>query len=693
MPAAIPAVVSIAASYAASSAIATYVGSTILGSTLLAAAVSKGVGFIASQAVSGLISPKAKAAKSGNSTSPQYPYVDNGVKTTTRNSIEFRDYVYGETRKAGTLLFEKTTSSGYNNKGEIKTGRDAYLHQIIAAAGHEIQQFEEFYLDDDLLTIDSSGWVTNAKYTKNSDTEPAKGAVLFVSTGYPAENATGSGTSASIYINTAYATATSYMGAGDLIQVAGLADNAYNGQFIITSIASHAAGLGTRVNYTTDTTITTASLSQTGMSFGIGAIGFRGTTAYCYNNSGHGLIASDKVFISEASPDVFNNDETTVLAAPTTRTFTYQLSEVPIYSSVSGTFQRRNGTNEALVYIKSFLGTDAQNLGLDIDINDKMPDVLLSTDRFAGIACVYIRLYDSSSFTSSPNLTFKIKGAKVYDPRTGSLAYSDNAILCQMDYLHRKIGENKNVPIGIGLNYDTVNNISSDLDLDFISDQADIADEEVATLSSTQTQFNIAGTVSLGEQPIDILSLMIPCTQGAITYYDFLVKLHCAAYEPVQHSVDETWLNGAIEVQVEGDKQNLVNTVKTLFNDEDQKYYADDMPKYQDATALAEDNDEVLTEDLQMPFITNIERAQRLGKLYLKQNRASRRNYTVSLNPKGCVIAPFDTISLTYERWGFSNKIFKVIGYSEGLLNEGVNVILREEDPSIYDWDASEASI
>lgn len=701
MPAAAPIIIGAVASQAAAGISATIAGA-ILSSTGafisdavflgLSGVISAGIGGIASMAASSLLTPKAKAQRTGTNSNSIYPYVDNGVKTTERNTVQSRQVIYGQTKVSGTLLLEKLTSSGVNNNGDNKSGRDSYLHQIIAYATHECESFEELYLDDDVLEIDSDGWVLNAKYTTNSDTFTPKAFEAYSLNPYTATNATGTGTTATIYIDLSFATASTIMGAGDLLQVEGFADSAYNCQGVISSIASHAAGAATQVVYTTTSSITTSPISQVGSSMAINPIGYIGTTAYGYNSTGHGLNSGDNVYIYDASPAQYNKDRTSVTDVPTTRTFTYRISSVTS-TSQTGTFQRRNGTEEALVNVQKFLGASGQNLGTDADIADLMPDTLTATDYFKGICCVYVRFYDASKFTAAPQLTALIKGAKLYDPRDGSLAYSNNSALVVMDYLTRKIGENSNKPIGVGLHYNTATNASDDLNLDSFSDAADICDEQV-TLSTgaLENRYTINGVVNLGEQPIDVISLMIPTFQGALTDYNFKINIQAAAYEPAIHHIDETWLIGAVSVELDNDKQNLSNTIRAIFNDEDKEYYPDDMPKYQDATFLAEDNNEELSEDLQLPYVKESERAQRLSKLYLQQRRANRKTLKLQLNAKGCVIAPWDNVSFSYARWNWSNRIYKVISISEGLLNEGVTVIMRPDSTAIYDWDSSEAS-
>lgn len=57
--------------------------------------------------------------------------------------------IYGETRVGGVRIYD--VSTGGDNK---------YLHRIIAFAGHEIDSFQEIYLNDRVVTINGSGDVT-----------------------------------------------------------------------------------------------------------------------------------------------------------------------------------------------------------------------------------------------------------------------------------------------------------------------------------------------------------------------------------------------------------------------------------------------------------------------------------------------------------------------------------------------------
>lgn len=69
-----------------------------------------------------------------------------------KQAIMARQTVYGERRIAGNLVYASTTES---NK---------FLHLIFAIAGHEIQSFESFQLNEDTVTLDANGFVKEDKY-------------------------------------------------------------------------------------------------------------------------------------------------------------------------------------------------------------------------------------------------------------------------------------------------------------------------------------------------------------------------------------------------------------------------------------------------------------------------------------------------------------------------------------------------
>lgn len=86
----------------------------------------------------------------------------SGRMVTQRNPIGLRQVIYGTVRVGGNVVFMETTS-GTNDD-------NAFLHMIIAFAGHEVNSIGQIYFDDHALQLDANGDTasTDSKYYQNS---------------------------------------------------------------------------------------------------------------------------------------------------------------------------------------------------------------------------------------------------------------------------------------------------------------------------------------------------------------------------------------------------------------------------------------------------------------------------------------------------------------------------------------------
>ena len=96
-----------------------------------------------------------------------------GLLTNTRQADAPQEIVYGEVRKGGVITYMEAT--GTDNE---------YLHMIISLAGHEINSFEAYYLNDQEVTLDANGFVTESEWIADSD----KKVLIKPFTGSPTQN-------------------------------------------------------------------------------------------------------------------------------------------------------------------------------------------------------------------------------------------------------------------------------------------------------------------------------------------------------------------------------------------------------------------------------------------------------------------------------------------------------------------------
>ena len=83
-------------------------------------------------------------SKTGQRGSAGRGYTVNAIGSALPHQV-----IYGETRIGGGVFYQTTTGTA-----------NRYMHRCIAFAGHEIDSFTTFYLNDEALTLDGSGNVT-----------------------------------------------------------------------------------------------------------------------------------------------------------------------------------------------------------------------------------------------------------------------------------------------------------------------------------------------------------------------------------------------------------------------------------------------------------------------------------------------------------------------------------------------------
>lgn len=126
------------------------------------------------------------------------------------------------------------------------------------------------------------------------------------------------------------------------------------------------------------------------------------------------------------------------------------------------------------VTIKVHLGSPGQVA--DADLIAAAPDKWTSDHRLAGRCYIYCKLvYDQDLFPNLPNISARVKGKKLYDPRDGVTRWSSNPILAIRDYLTTPAAS-----FGVGAT-------SAEIDDSQTSAEANICDEEIAVIVGQDT--------------------------------------------------------------------------------------------------------------------------------------------------------------------------------------------------------------
>jgi len=305
--------------------------------------------------------------------------------------------------------------------------------------------------------------------------------------------------------------------------------------------------------------------------------------------------------------------------------------------------------------------------------------------RLLGCSAMYVRLeYDQDVFTSGvPNVSVVLRGKKVYDPRTGLTAWSQNPALCLNDYL-------TNADYGLGCS-------ASEINTSALITAANICDEDVPLAAGgTENTYEINGAFQTSAAPEQIINSILSSMIGKAIWSGGKWRILAGAYYTPTLVFDEDDMRGGIRVQTNVSRRENFNSIKGTHISVEENYIPTDFPAViGDGTTnatmanyVAQDNGEVVYKTILLPFTTSATMAQRISKIELER---ARQQITVSLPLKlvGLKANVGDVILLDNERMGWIEKPFEVVSMGVTYTEEiGVDLELRETAAEVFDWNS-----
>lgn len=334
------------------------------------------------------------------------------------------------------------------------------------------------------------------------------------------------------------------------------------------------------------------------------------------------------------------------------------------------------GSGPARVSIRRLLGNQTQ---ADPQLVAECPDGWNPQDRLAGIAHLVVRLrFDPDLFQGGvPSISAEVRGKKVYDPRTGVTAYSDNWALCIHDYLR---GEH-----GIGAAAD-------EIDTDALITAANLADEAVQITAggATQRRYTLNGTFTLDRQPIDVLEEMLAAGGGALVYVAGQYRLFGGAYQAPAVTLTASDLASDIEVVTKPPRRELFNSVRGNYINPATYWQAHPFPPIEWAPYIAEDGEQIWRE-LELPWVLDVDRARRIAKQLLLR---SRHGVTIRAAMKYAQLdlSVWQTVAITIADLGWQEKPFRITGWSFSPATGLITLTMQEEQVASYAWSFDEAA-
>lgn len=297
-----------------------------------------------------------------------------------------------------------------------------------------------------------------------------------------------------------------------------------------------------------------------------------------------------------------------------------------------------------------------------------------SSNKFYGLTTMYMRLKHSTSLYPGgiPNMTFLIRGKRIYDPRADATAYSDNYALCVLDFLKAIVGIE-----------------DGSINLQSFKDAADICDEVVPTINSeTEKRFTVSGLLELDNTPLENLEKLLQAGGGWLSFVQGKWSLLLPVYSAPVMDFTQSDIISSIRFQPKSNKQSRINIARGSYISSENDWDRMEAPTIKVQEYI--DNDgEKLEGSFDYDLVSSGYQVQRLNKIKLEQSR-----YGVVLSAifkmKALAVTVGDRITLTISNFGWVSKVFQIIKY-EVDYSEGVKLTLREDDASIYAWETGDA--
>ncbi len=329
--------------------------------------------------------------------------------------------------------------------------------------------------------------------------------------------------------------------------------------------------------------------------------------------------------------------------------------------------------SEVFASVYKHLGTDNQTA--DQVLIDNSAGQWTAGHRLRGIANIHAQLrFDEKAYAAGlPNISAVVKGRKVFDPRTALTEWSDNAALCILDYVMSDFG--------LGATLD-------EIDQDSFIAAANISDESVDTLDSTEKRYTCSGTVDLGSKPRDILEDMLTCCAGFLTYTGGKWRLKVGAFETPVMTIEPKHARQPLLLTPHRSRRKLINTVRGAFVSPEHEWQPTDYPQVSLPVYVSQDGGEEAAATLDLPYTQSHSMAQRIARIALEKNRRQKQ-IIFPANMVGFQVAAGSTIAVDWPRMGLAGLPCQVTNW---LMTEelGVDLTLDEDGADVYAFSASD---
>lgn len=314
-----------------------------------------------------------------------------------------------------------------------------------------------------------------------------------------------------------------------------------------------------------------------------------------------------------------------------------------------------------------------------------LPGVWTSAHVGNGIAYLVFELdFDPEAFPSSlPNVSALVRGSKVYDPRTGLTAWSENpALLARHVALH---------PLGGRLSAVAVND-------DAVITAANVCDTSTAYVvggrTYTRPRYTAGLVLTSGTRADDVIQDLCEAMGGERWFTEGQLVMKAGAWVTPTQTLDESWLmreGSPVQTQRRRPREEVVNITTGAFADEMNDYQVRDYPPVRSSLYISEDGEE-LPEDFDLNAVTFTGQAQQIVAQRMRRKRFGRR-ISLTCNYRAFPVQVGDPLYVNLPtRFNFQMLPVEVLSVTF-TIDGGISLVMEEIGPEIWAVSANYAEV
>lgn len=335
-----------------------------------------------------------------------------------------------------------------------------------------------------------------------------------------------------------------------------------------------------------------------------------------------------------------------------------------------------NVTNPEFVnYLKVSIRKGGDDQSIDPLISSGFSSIP-STFRQRGHATIVFRLWqgpDREAYEDHWGKTpfqplMKVKGAKLYDPRTSTTAWSANSALA----------------VGWALNHRDIFNLEyTKIDL---NDAANICDQDV-TLSGggTEKRYEANGVVFFDEARGDIVEKLLSSCMGSVVPTAGVMKVTTAGLPTSGITITDDDIIGQTVFQCQPTEAERIELLRTVYAPANQEYKTQNGPIITD-TGLSVIDTGSSAQSLQLPFTSSTTMAQRLGQILFRETaEAITMQSTITI--EALMLTVKEGFTLDLSTITSFNGLYRLDQLELGDDFFSVDIVAKSQTANMYAWD------